>query len=94
MIAIVLILAIVALVMVFSVQNASPVAVSFLFWKFEASLAIVIFLSVLSGILIAVVISFSGKLRHSVKTQKKSGTSEDSRTGLFISERKGNEDDC
>ncbi len=49
-----IVLAIVALVTIFSVQNASPIVVSFLFWQFEASLAIVIFLSVLSGILIAV----------------------------------------
>lgn len=77
MIIIVPLLAIIALVTIFSVQNASPVAVSFLFWRFEASLAIVIFLSVLSGILIAVVISFSGKLRHSVKKQKKPGMEED-----------------
>jgi len=77
MITIVLLLAIVALVTIFSVQNASPVAVSFLFWRFDASLAIVIFLSVLSGILIAGVFSFSGKLRHSVKKQKKSGKEED-----------------
>ncbi|MHB8881647.1 MAG: LapA family protein [Thermodesulfovibrionales bacterium] len=77
MIIIVPLLAIIGLVTIFSVQNSSPVAVSFLFWSFEASLAIVIFLSVLSGILIAVVISFSGKLRHSVKKQIKSGTEED-----------------
>ena len=69
-----LLLAVIALVTIFSVQNASPVAVSFLFWRFEASLAIVIFLSVLSGILIAVFLLFSGKLRHSVIKQKKSGT--------------------
>ncbi|MBI5100406.1 MAG: LapA family protein [Nitrospirae bacterium] len=41
----------------FSVQNAAPVIVSFLFWKFEASIAIVIFLSVLSGIIIGAVIT-------------------------------------
>lgn len=71
---IVLLLSIVALVTIFSVQNASPVAVSFLFWRFDASLAIVIFLSVLSGILLAVVFSFSGKLRHSARKPKKPET--------------------
>lgn len=49
----IIVLIIVLLVTVFSVQNAAPVAIAFLFWRFEASLAIVIFLSVLSGILIA-----------------------------------------
>lgn len=68
---IVLLLGIVAVVTIFSVQNASPVAVSFLFWRFDASLAIVIFLSVLSGIFMAVIFSLSGKLRHSVNKQNK-----------------------
>jgi uncharacterized integral membrane protein len=43
---------VVALVAIFSVQNAGPVAITFLFWRFEASLAIAIFLSALAGILI------------------------------------------
>ncbi|MDZ4164469.1 MAG: lipopolysaccharide assembly protein LapA domain-containing protein [Smithellaceae bacterium] len=50
-----LILIIIALVTIFSVQNAAPVAISFLFWKFEASLAIIIFLMVISGIIIGIV---------------------------------------
>lgn len=74
MIFIILLLAIVALVTIFSVQNAYPVAVSFLLWRFEASLAIVIFLSVLSGILLAVLFSFYGKLKHSMGKQNKPGT--------------------
>jgi uncharacterized integral membrane protein len=53
-----IILIIIALVTVFSVQNADPVKFTFLFWKFEASLAIVIFLSVLSGLIAGVVITF------------------------------------
>lgn len=69
MIIILLVLIIVALVTIFSVQNAMPVAISFLFWKFEASLAIVIFLSVLAGIIIGSVITFMFRLRRS-KLQK------------------------
>ena len=42
-------------VALFSVQNAIPVTITFLFWKFEASLAIVIFLSVLLGVLIGAI---------------------------------------
>ncbi len=71
---IVLLLVIVALVTIFSVQNASPVAVSLLFWRFEASLAIVIFLSVLTGIVMAALFSFSNKLRHPENKQKKPET--------------------
>ncbi len=52
----ILALLIVALVAVFSTQNALPVSITFLFWKFQASLAIVIFLSVLSGMVIASIV--------------------------------------
>ena len=51
MIIAVLILLIVTLVTLFSIQNAVPVAISFLFWRFEASLAIVIFLSAVGGVI-------------------------------------------
>jgi len=44
---------IVLLVTIFSIQNSMVVGISFLFWRFEASLAIVIFLSALAGIIIA-----------------------------------------
>jgi uncharacterized integral membrane protein len=54
-----------SLVTAFSVQNAAPVAISFIFWKFEASLAIVIFLTLLIGIIIGSAIAFSFRIsRH------------------------------
>ena len=55
MIILIIVFVIIAVVTVFSVQNAIPVAISFFFWKFEASLAIVMFLSVLSGMAIGVI---------------------------------------
>jgi uncharacterized integral membrane protein len=58
MLNIAIILIIIALVAVFSVQNADPVKFIFLFWKFEASLAIVIFLSALTGLIAGVIITF------------------------------------
>lgn len=63
----VILLVIVAIVAIFSVQNASPVAISFLFWKFDASLAIVVFLSMILGAIIATVVIFSGKIRRDIK---------------------------
>jgi uncharacterized integral membrane protein len=53
---IILLLIVVAIVAIFSAQNAIPVAITFLFWKFEASLAIVIFLSVLAGMIAGAII--------------------------------------
>lgn len=55
---IVVVLIIVLIVAIFSVQNASPVAISFLFWQFQASLAIVMFLTVLCGIIIGALLMF------------------------------------
>ncbi len=50
-------------VTIFSVQNASPVAISFFFWKFEASLAIIIFFCLLCGIIIGAALVYILKIR-------------------------------
>lgn len=52
-------------VVIFSVQNSSPVAVSFLVWSFDASLAIVIFLSLVVGIIIGVAVALWARRRPS-----------------------------
>lgn len=70
MTSIVIAVAIMAVVAIFSVQNAKPVEISFFFWSFEASLAIVLFLSVLSGILIAALIALPGKIRRASEKRK------------------------
>jgi uncharacterized integral membrane protein len=57
MLTVALILLIVVLVAIFSVQNAVPVTISFFFWRFDASLAIVIFLSVLTGLITGVIVA-------------------------------------
>ena len=54
----VFIMCIVILVAIFSTQNSQPVSFSFLLWKFQASLAIVVFLSVLSGIVMGILAAF------------------------------------
>lgn len=59
---------------IFSVQNAMPVAITFLFWKFEASLAIVIFLAVLSGIILGALIVTLLKVKSSKKKTEKEDT--------------------
>jgi len=42
---------------IFSFQNAVPVTVTFLSWKFEASLAVVILLSVLGGVIAGTILT-------------------------------------
>ena len=73
MITLIVVLIIITVVTVFSVQNAIPVVISFFFWKFEASLAIVLFLSVLAGVVIGV----SGAYLFRMNLSKKKETSID-----------------
>jgi putative membrane protein len=61
-------LLIIAVVAIFSAQNALPVSIVFLFWKFQASLAIVIFLSALTGVVIASIIFLWLRIRRTRKT--------------------------
>jgi putative membrane protein len=70
----VLALVIIAAVAIFSVQNASPVSIVFLFWRFQASLAIVIFIAALAGAVVAsIVFLWRRMVRHGRK--KKAGRS-------------------
>lgn len=66
----ILALLIIAIVAIFSVQNALPVSIIFLFWRFQASLAIVIFISVLTGIVIASIIFLWLRIRRDGKEKK------------------------
>lgn len=67
MITLIFIFVIVAAVAVFSVQNAAPVAVSFLFWHFEASLAVVIVLALLTGIVAGMALLSMLRLRRTMR---------------------------
>lgn len=69
MITLIIVFIIITVVTVFSVQNAVPVAISFLFWKFEASLAIVLFLSVSTGVVIGVIAASLFRMKSPKKKQ-------------------------
>lgn len=64
---IIVLLIVIVIVAIFSVQNASPVAITFLFWKFEASLAIVLFLTVIAGMIAGAIILTLFKIMPSHK---------------------------
>lgn len=67
-----LIIAVIALaaVVLFSVQNAGPVAVSFFVWHFEASLAVVIALSLLVGAIAGMTVLSWIRLRRSIRKKR------------------------
>jgi len=68
-------------VAMFSVQNAAPVAISFLFWKFDASLAIVIFLSALAGAVITFTIMLWLRIRRQANKKQKQTNKGNGRDG-------------
>jgi uncharacterized integral membrane protein len=63
----IILLIVVVIVAIFSVQNAAPVAITFLVWKFEASLAIVLFLTVIAGIIAGILLVMLLKMKPSHK---------------------------
>jgi lipopolysaccharide assembly protein A len=60
----------IAVVVILSVQNASPVALSFLFWHFEASLANVILLTLMIGMIIGMAILSWSRLKRAMQKKK------------------------
>ncbi len=78
---VVILLLIIAVVAVIAVQNATPVVIAFLFWKFETNLAVVIFLSLLAGLLMAAAIVLSGYMKRYLKRKgPKPGSSSNGNT--------------
>jgi uncharacterized integral membrane protein len=70
MIKLVIVIIAVSVMVLFSVQNAAPVVVSFFSWKFGASLAVIILLCVLTGILIGGATASFWQLKRSIKNRK------------------------
>ncbi len=67
----VLALCLAVLIALFAVQNSGSVVISFLFWKVEASLAVVVFLSVFAGMLLAAMIVLSRYMKQFSKSAVK-----------------------
>ncbi|GMR11066.1 MAG: hypothetical protein BMS9Abin28_1890 [Anaerolineae bacterium] len=64
-IAIALILAL--LVTVFAVQNNQPITISFLFWSIDGSLALVLMITLVLGIVIGVLLMAPGSVRSRIR---------------------------
>lgn len=72
MVAILLVI-LIGVAVIFSVQNASPVALSFLAWHFEASLAVVILLTLVIGMILGMAILSLSRLMRSMRKKKEQG---------------------
>lgn len=51
-------------VALFAIQNAASVTVKFMFWQFQSSLAVVIILAMLAGMLLVFLLSIPGRLKR------------------------------
>lgn len=58
------------IVALFAVQNHQGVKVWFLWYYFEASLAVLIFLCVMAGVLLAAMVSYSMRIKRSLSKRK------------------------
>jgi uncharacterized integral membrane protein len=76
MITIVIVGIIIVAVAIFSAQNATPVAVSFLSAHFDASLAVVVILSFFTGIIMGMILLSWMRLRRSMKKKRKERSAE------------------
>ena len=61
------------LAVVFALQNAVPITVSFLTWRFESSLALVLLITVALGILMSLLVSVPSmiKTKKMISSQRK-----------------------
>ena len=61
------------LAVVFALQNAVPITVSFLTWRFESSLALVLLITVALGVIISLLVSVPSKIKRMklISSQKK-----------------------
>ena len=58
---------VIAVVVIFSVQNAVPVSVAFLTWKFGASLAVIVFLAFVVGIAVTALSVLAFRLKGAAR---------------------------
>ena len=51
------------LAVIFALQNAVPITVSFLIWKFESSLALILLITIALGVLMSLLVSIPSKIK-------------------------------
>ncbi len=67
---------VIAAVVIFSVQNAAPVSVAFLMWRFGASLAVIVFLAFVIGIVVAVIFGLAFRVKSAARRRSQKAESE------------------
>jgi len=70
MFATILLVIVIIIVSLFSVQNAMPVAISFMGWRFDASLAVIALLFFLAGMIAGMVVLFWTRVRRAARKKR------------------------
>jgi uncharacterized integral membrane protein len=70
MVTIILVVIVTVIVAIFSVQNATPVSISFLFSHFDASLAVIALLFFLAGMIAGMAMLSWVRMRRSARKKK------------------------
>jgi len=73
---VIFIILVIVAVAAFSVQNATAVSVSFLAWHYEASLALVVVLALLTGVVFGMVLMSLLRLRRSLRKRRQAVVAE------------------
>jgi uncharacterized integral membrane protein len=73
MFATIILVIVIVMVALFSVQNAMPVAISFLGWRFDASLAVIALLFFLAGMIAGMVVLFWTRMRRTARKKSEPG---------------------
>jgi uncharacterized integral membrane protein len=63
-------LAIALLMVIFTLQNAEPIDVKFLFWNIRGSLALVLLLSFIAGVVTSFMLSLSSAMKKNKQKQE------------------------
>ena len=56
-----------AVMVVFALQNVTPITVTFLAWQIEGQLAFILLLAVVAGLLISALLSIPGMIKNQIK---------------------------
>ncbi len=76
MLTVIFIILVIVAVAAFSVQNATAVSMSFLAWHYEASLALVVVLALLTGVVFGMVLMSLLRLRRSLRKRRQAVVAE------------------
>lgn len=59
-----------AAAVIFAIQNITPVSIAFLGWQFEGSVALIIILALIAGLILSILFSIPSFIKNKIHTSK------------------------